>query len=50
MINRHCNCGCDESDFDPSDYTTSSTDCFIILECGDYILQESGCKILKEIQ
>jgi hypothetical protein len=38
MINRHCNCGCDESD------------CFIILECGDYILQESGCKILKEIQ
>ena len=50
MINKQCNCGCSESDFDAVSYPCGDPNCYIILECGDYILQETGCKILKEIQ
>lgn len=39
-------CGCVESDFEPVKQVDSF--CAILLECGDYILQETGCKILQE--
>lgn len=39
-------CGCVESDFEP--IVRSDSPCAILLECGDYILQETECKILQE--
>ena len=48
MINKQCNCGCAESDFDAVSYPCGDPNCYIILECGDYILQENENKILPE--
>jgi len=39
------NCGCVEGAEPPKINITS---CAIQLECGDYILQETECKILQE--
>lgn len=42
-------CGCTESDFDSRHIDTTIIDnCYIILECGNNILQEYGDNILKE--
>lgn len=47
-MNTKYNCGCVESDFDTPIMTNNTVECSILLECGDYILQENENKILPE--